>query len=251
LEYLNGTIDDVLIIGADDLTTIQTWVDASYAVHDDMKSHTGGAISFGRGALLSKSTKQKLNTKSSTEAELVGASDYLPNTIWTKYFLEEQGYEIKNNIYNQDNQSAMRLEKNGKKSEGQKSRHIDIRYFWIKDRLEKDNVKVMYCPTEAMLADFFTKPLQGNLFRRLREVIMGREHIRKLQEYVSNVSAQERVGRRKSETEYITQSRMTKGSNLEISHGIKNDKERSYADAVRNNNDKKKNILIERKNELV
>jgi hypothetical protein len=59
------------------------------------------------------------------------------------------------------------------------------------------------------------------------------------------------VGRRKSETEYITQSRMTKGSNLEISHGIKNDKERSYADAVRNNNDKKKNILIERKNELV
>jgi hypothetical protein len=140
LQYLKGTINDVLIIGAYSLTTIQTWVDASYAVHQDMKSHTGGAISFGHGTLMSKSSKQKLNTKSSTEAELVGASDYLPSTIWTKYFLEAQGYEIKENIYHQDNQSAIRLEKNGKKSEGQKSRHIDIRYFWVKDRLEKDNV---------------------------------------------------------------------------------------------------------------
>jgi hypothetical protein len=114
LEYLHRTIDNVLILGAENITTIQTWVDASYAVHEDMKSHTGGTISFGRGALLRKSTKQKLNTKSSTEAELVGASDYLPNTIWTKYFLEAQGYEIKKNIYNQDNQSAIRLEKMGR-----------------------------------------------------------------------------------------------------------------------------------------
>jgi hypothetical protein len=77
-----------------------------------MKSHTGGALSLGIGAIMCKSTKQKLNTKSSTEAELVGASDYLPNTtIWVRMFLEAQGYEIKNNIFAQDNQSAIRLEK--------------------------------------------------------------------------------------------------------------------------------------------
>jgi hypothetical protein len=56
-------------------------------MHQDMKSHTGGAISFGTGTVMSKSSKQKLNTKSSTEAEVVGASDYLPNTIWLKYFM--------------------------------------------------------------------------------------------------------------------------------------------------------------------
>jgi hypothetical protein len=63
---------------------MQTWVDASYAVHEDMKSHTGGVVSFGRIAAMSKSSNQKLNTKSSTEAELVVASDYLPYPIWAK-----------------------------------------------------------------------------------------------------------------------------------------------------------------------
>ena len=50
---------------------MKTWVDASYAVYNNMKSHTGGVVSFGRGVTMSKSSKQKLNTKSSTEAELV------------------------------------------------------------------------------------------------------------------------------------------------------------------------------------
>jgi hypothetical protein len=67
LEYLNGTIDDKRIIGADSLFQMKTWVDASYAVHADMKSHTGEVVSFGIGALMGKSSKQKLNVKSSTE----------------------------------------------------------------------------------------------------------------------------------------------------------------------------------------
>jgi hypothetical protein len=77
-----------LTIGADDLNSVRTWVDALYAVHPDMKSHTGGVMSMGTGGLICKSSKQKLITKSSAEAELVGASDYLPSTIWSKIFLE-------------------------------------------------------------------------------------------------------------------------------------------------------------------
>ena len=91
LRYFNGTLDMPLILGADSLTESKSWVDAAYAVHDDMKSHTGGATSLGRGAIMCKSTKQKLNTKSSTEAEVVGSSNYLPNTVWAKMFLAEQG----------------------------------------------------------------------------------------------------------------------------------------------------------------
>ena len=194
LEYLHGSLDDVLIIGADDIGVMKTWVDASYAVHKDMKSHTGGVVSFGNGAIMSKSSKQKLNTKSSTEAELVGASDYLPYPIWATKFLGAQGYVIKDNVFLQDNQSTIRFERNGRKSCGPNSRHIDIRYFFIKDRLEKGNVEVKYCPTELMLADFFTKPLQGNLFRKFREVIMGRKHINTLQE-IPLPPLQERVER--------------------------------------------------------
>jgi hypothetical protein len=193
LEYLNGTLDECLILGADDITRMNTWVDASYAVHKDMKSHTGGAVSFGRGAVMSKSSKQKLNTKSSTESELVGASDYLPYPIWAKKFLHGQGYGLKENNFHQDNQSTIRFCKNGRKSCGPNSRHIDIRYFFIKDRLEIEDMSVVHCPTEQMLADFFTKPLQGSLFRKLKAVIMGHMHIDTLKENAP-VASQERVG---------------------------------------------------------
>jgi hypothetical protein len=72
-----------------------------------MKSHTGGVVSFGRGAIMtSRSSKQKLNTKSSTEAELVGASDYLPYSIRAKKVLEAQGYVLKEKVFFQDNQRA-------------------------------------------------------------------------------------------------------------------------------------------------
>ena len=112
------------IIGAGGLDILQTYVDASYAVHNDMKSHTGGLMTMGLGIIQGKATKQKLNTKRSTEADLVGASDYVPWTVWAKWFLEEQGYKLKMSILYQDNESAIKLESNGMKSAGDKSRHI-------------------------------------------------------------------------------------------------------------------------------
>ena len=112
------------------------------------------AYFFGRGAIICKSTKQKLNTKRSTEAELVGASDVLPINIWLDMFLGAQGYFLKENAFAQDNQSTMKLEMNGRRSCGQQSRHIDIRFFFIKDRIDSGNMNIVYCPTEEMLADF-------------------------------------------------------------------------------------------------
>ena len=82
LQYLNGTKDMCLTLSADDLSKMHAWVDASFAVHMDSKGHTGGGMSLAYGVVLPKSVKQKLNTKSSTEWELVGASDYLPNMVW-------------------------------------------------------------------------------------------------------------------------------------------------------------------------
>jgi hypothetical protein len=138
---------------------MKTWVDASYVVRMDMKSHTGGVVSFGTGAVMGKSSKQRLKTKSSMEAELVGASDYLPHAIWARKFLQKQGYAIKQNTFYLDNQSVIQFEKNGRKLCGPDSRHIDIWYFFIKDRLEIKGCNVEYGPAEQMLADFFTKPL--------------------------------------------------------------------------------------------
>ena len=173
LGYLKRTVDMPRIISGCNFDALYTYVDASYATHKDMKSHTGGLMSFGLGVINTKSSKQKINTKSSTEAELVGASDYMPWTLWTKWFLQAQGYTVNQNIFYQDNQSTMKLAQNGIMSSSEKTRHINIRYFFIKDTIKREEIDLQYCPTESMVADFFTKPLQGKLFKYLRNMIMG------------------------------------------------------------------------------
>jgi hypothetical protein len=70
----------------------------------------------------------------------------------------------------------MQMEQNGRSSAGQRSRHINIRYFFIKDRIENGEISLIHCPTEIMVADFFTKPLQGALFVKFRDIIMGITH---------------------------------------------------------------------------
>jgi hypothetical protein len=89
--------------------------------------------------------------------------------------MEEQGHSIIHNFFEQDNESAIKMEKNGRTSAGQKSRHINIRYYsFIKDQSEDLGVTIRHSPTTLqMLGDFFTKPLQGNLFRKFRNVILG------------------------------------------------------------------------------
>jgi hypothetical protein len=174
LKYLQATIQLVMTIDASgEFLTTLWWVDASYAVHPDMKSHTGGVMSMGKGAVYATSTRQKIVTRSSTEAELVGVHDVLPQILWTKHFLDAQGHKMQPSIVFQDNQSAMLLEKNGQASSGKRTRHIDIRYFFAHDRIQNDEIRVEYCPTGEMLADFFTKPLQGSLFIKLRNRILN------------------------------------------------------------------------------
>ena len=85
-------------MGADNLNIIKWWVDASHAAHDDMRRHTEATIYLVCRSVLSMSKKQKRNTKSSTKAEIIGADDALPHMLWTKCFIEAQGYGIDKNI---------------------------------------------------------------------------------------------------------------------------------------------------------
>jgi len=173
MKYLQATIDMPLRLKADGSGIVKWWVDASYAVHSDMKSHTGGTMSMGAGSVYSTATKQKLMTRSSTEGELVGVHDVMPQIVWTRYFLEHQGFKVNDSMLYQDNKSAILLEKNGRASSGKRTRHINIRYFFVKDRVDSKEIKIEHCPTEDMIADYFTKPLQGALFIKLRNLIMN------------------------------------------------------------------------------
>jgi hypothetical protein len=173
MRYLRGTRDMPLVLEADNLNIIKWWVDASFAVHPDMKGHTGGVLSLGKGAIYATSTRQKLVTRSSTEAELVGVYDVMPQILWTRHFLEAQGYTIDDSIIHQDNRSAILLEQNGRRSSSKRTRHLHIRYFFVADRVDSGEVSIQYCPTSDMISDFFTKPLQGSLFRKMRNFIMN------------------------------------------------------------------------------
>jgi hypothetical protein len=117
MRYLRATAQLPLTLESDCAGKIQWWVDASFAVHPDMKSHTGAVMTMGNGAAFTMTTRQKINTKSSIEAELVGVDDALPRVVWTRNFLQAQGMNVSDNVIYQDNQ---------RKPSGKRTRHINI-----------------------------------------------------------------------------------------------------------------------------
>jgi hypothetical protein len=93
--------------------------------------------------------------------------------LWTRYFTEAQGYKLSESVLNQDNMSVMLLETNGKESSSKRTKHINVQHFFIKDRVASSEITIKNCSTDDMLADSFTKSVQGNQFRRLRSQIQG------------------------------------------------------------------------------
>ena len=172
IQYLRGSRTLGIVLECNKTLSILAYADASYGVHSDMKSHTGCVIGLGKGPIFGKSTTQKLNCKSSTEAELIGLSDSTNQVIWTRNFLIEQGFDIGPATIYQDNQSTIALVKNGK-SNSERTRHIAIRFFFVSDRVKSNEIKIEYMATGEMLADILTKPLQGNLFRKLRDQLLN------------------------------------------------------------------------------
>jgi len=80
--------------------------------------------------------------------------------------MEAQGWGLTDNVVMQDNKSTMLLEKNGKASSSKRMKHINVRYFFVTDRIAKGDLRVEWCPTAEMIGDYMTKPLQGAQFRK-------------------------------------------------------------------------------------
>ena len=140
-----------------------------------MKGHTGATLSLGKGVIHSGSWKQRLVSRSSTESELIGVYDVLPQVLWTKQFLEEQGRLDTTTVVYQDNRSSILLERNGISSSTKRMKHMHIRYFYVTEQVRNIAIHITHCPTEEMITDFFTKPLQGSVFTKMRNYVMGNE----------------------------------------------------------------------------
>jgi hypothetical protein len=170
---LQSTVNLPLTLGATSGGVLHWYVDAAFVVHPNMRGHSGGALTLGLGFPISSSGKQKLNTCSSTESKLVGVANLMSLIIWSCNFLKAQGYAVADNILHQDNKSAILLEKNGKMSSGKRTKHIAICHFFVTDKIRAGEISPKWCPTGEMIVDFLTKPLQGAMFWKFRDLLMG------------------------------------------------------------------------------
>jgi hypothetical protein len=171
VNYVSCTKDITLTLKVEYPIRLFCFVDASYGEHNDGKSHTGAAVTLGAGVFFAKSSKQKIVSKSSTEAELVAITDSMGDLLFIRNLLLCQGYDVPALYLFQDNKSTIALcEKGGA---GHRTKHIKIRNFYVKERIEDGEVVVRWMRTELMLADVLTKPLQGASFKTFRDLLTG------------------------------------------------------------------------------
>jgi hypothetical protein len=172
LSYLLFTKTQKMILRIGPHLILKAYVDASFGVYEDGKSVTGVVIMIGNATIYVKSGKQKIVTKSSTESEGVGISDALSQVLWTREFLLYAGFNLGPAVMYQDNMSTIFLANKGR-STSEKSRHIKIRYFFVKHYIEAKEIVLQYLPTADMVADILTKALHGSLFFKLRGILTG------------------------------------------------------------------------------
>jgi hypothetical protein len=158
LRYLKGTIDKKLIYrkNQDNLTC---YVDADWANCEiDRRSYTGSTFILSGAAFSWESRKQRTVALSSTEAEYMALSDASKEAVFLIGYLKELGFQsLANVVVFNDNQGAGKLTENSVYHA--RSKHIDVRYHFIRDAVKKHPIKILYLPTEKMIADVLTKAL--------------------------------------------------------------------------------------------
>ena len=133
----------------------------------------GDTVSFGRGSVTGIEKKQNINAKISTEAELIGADNSMPQMLWTRYLIEAQSFTVEKNVLLWDKLSSVLLDRNGMEYISNWTKHIRVRCYSINDPISEGDIVVKHFPTGIMLADHFTKPLQGALYQKIRSEIQG------------------------------------------------------------------------------
>jgi len=169
MQYLHCTKELTLTIKPGD--SAHLWVDSLYTIHSDMCSHSGIFMMLRIG--VAYSTLCKINTESSTEAELVAINDAMGQVLWTRHFLAAQSMVVPTMKIYQDKKSTILLTENGTTSSSKRTKHLNVWYFFIMDKINNGEVKVAYSSTNNMLSDFFTKPLHSTAFVHMHKKILN------------------------------------------------------------------------------
>jgi hypothetical protein len=176
LRYINGTISDGLIYRADGTWCLSMSVDASFNHHFDAKGHSGFVVfaSESSAGILFKSLKQKTVANSSCEAELISLHEAVLHLLWIARVYAELGYENEGTIeIQQDNKAAILLSSQNPVNFKGRSKFINRLYFSVHEHVENGTVELVYYGTDDTVADFLTKALIGDKFRKFKITIMG------------------------------------------------------------------------------
>jgi hypothetical protein len=174
-EYIYGTKYTHKMVLKPTSMKLTSAADASYAEHPDGKSHSGGVVGFESDTscyFWFASSKQPVVAKSTGEAELIAHNKVGDLIEWAREILEELGYPQDKVPMLVDSTCAMQMLKQGTGS-FKRAKHIKVRYFWLKDLIDKGLIKLVYKPTEELVADILTKPLTGWKFRYLLSKLLG------------------------------------------------------------------------------
>jgi hypothetical protein len=160
--------------GSGETGRIESYIDASWCLDKNARGQSGLVLKIDEN-----SCKQKVVTKSSTEAEIVAVDDYLPYSLWVLALSEELNLKVKRPIIvYQDNQSGVRIMEKGH-GNFKRTKHFINKYYWIKQFVDDGSIIFNYIPTTSMIADIFTKPMTGHMFYLFIYFIINNHQIRK------------------------------------------------------------------------
>ena len=192
LRYLRGTIEHGIVFEGDEANLIG-YSDASWASTFDMRSVSGYVFKMNNAAISWRSRKQSVVALSSTEAEYVALAEAVKEAIWLKkLFIELQLMnQGSSTLVYEDNMSCIKVSKND--SSHGRMKHVDIKYHFIRDQVEKKEINIQYCKTTDMIADLLTKSLGKHQFILFRD-LMGVKELRFRESVGKNRSSVDAIG---------------------------------------------------------
>ena len=172
LRYIKGTVNYGLVFeGKSARCSLIGYSDADWANDLDTRRSTSGYVFQINGSTVSWCSKrQSCVTRSSTEAEYVALSHATQEIIWLRRLFKDIGEKQEQpSIMNEDNQGAIELSRNPRFHK--RTKHIDVAYHFVREKVNDKSIKVSYCPTDQMLADIMTKSLPRQTFQKFRDML--------------------------------------------------------------------------------
>ncbi|KAH9140626.1 hypothetical protein AeRB84_015154 [Aphanomyces euteiches] len=133
---------------------LNAYCNADFANGEDRKSISSYVVMYGSCVLSYRSRKQTIVALSTVEAEYIALVDCVKELLWFSELLEEPGFRQKTILVHCDNQSAIAIAKNPGQHE--RTKHISTKYHFVRDNVEKEAIKLQYCPSKMMITDILT-----------------------------------------------------------------------------------------------